>query len=440
MAFLDFLRRKELCEIRTLNEQISELAADLDTAKSEINSLSKFKNISDLDKERQKLLSEMSDIQCEINNLHKQINELTITIEEKKAEIIELDDTILLQDFGMYSPIYDFANSELYKERLDKIRQIQKEMIKDGTAAVCDTMWTVDGSITKGRAMANQNVKQIIRCFNDECDLLISKVKFNNIVVYKERIKKSYEALNKMNSKNTVHLTVKYLTAKIDELNLAYEYALKKQQEKEEQKRIREQLREEAKLQKEIEEARKDISKEQKHYENALQKLLQQINVCDSTETEYLLERKSQIENHLAELNASLKDIDYREANKRAGYVYVISNIGSFGENVYKIGMTRRLDPMERVDELGDASVPFCFDVHAMIFSEDAPTLEAALHRAFENKKVNMINGRREFFAVTLSEIEEVVKANFDKTVDFIQMPEANQYRESLKIRKALGS
>ena len=156
-------------------------------------------------------------------------------------------------------------------------------------------------------------------------------------------------------------------------------------------------------------------------------------------EREVLLEKKEEIEKHLSDLDIAIKDIDYREANKRAGYVYVISNIGSFGENIYKIGMTRRLDPMERVDELGDASVPFKFDVHAMIFSDDAPTLEASLHHAFENKKVNMINGRREFFRVTLDEIENVVKANYDKTVEFIKIPQAEQYRESQKLIERLN-
>ena len=111
-----------------------------------------------------------------------------------------------------------------------------------------------------------------------------------------------------------------------------------------------------------------------------------------------LLEKKAQLESHIKDIEKAIADIDYRQANMKAGYVYVISNIGSFGPNVYKIGMTRRLDPQDRVDELGDASVPFNFDVHAMIFSDDAPALEAALHRAFEDRKINMVNTRREFF------------------------------------------
>ena len=144
------------------------------------------------------------------------------------------------------------------------------------------------------------------------------------------------------------------------------------------------------------------------------------------------------VENELSNIDKSIKDIDYSEANQQAGYVYVISNVGSFGENIYKIGMTRRLEPQDRVAELGGASVPFQFDVHAMIFSDNAPALEAALHRAFEDRKLNMVNTRREFFYVTLDEIKQVVKENFDKTVEFIDFPDAEQYRTSLKMREQL--
>lgn len=139
----------------------------------------------------------------------------------------------------------------------------------------------------------------------------------------------------------------------------------------------------------------------------------------------------------LNKIDKEFADVDYREANQRAGYVYVISNIGAFGENVYKIGMTRRLDPQDRVDELSDASVPFNFDVHAMIFSNDAPKLEAALHNAFADRKLNFVNQRREFFNVTLDEIKQVVRENYDKSVEFVELAPAEQYRESLKLKAA---
>ena len=156
----------------------------------------------------------------------------------------------------------------------------------------------------------------------------------------------------------------------------------------------------------------------------------------ENPEDAELLKKKDELENHLSDIDKAIKDIDYREANQRAGYVYVISNIGAFGENVFKIGMTRRLEPQDRVDELGDASVPFNFDVHAMIFSDDAPALENALHKAFEHKKLNMVNTRREFFNVTLDEIKDVVKKNYDKTVEFIDVADAEQYRISQKMKQ----
>ena len=219
-------------------------------------------------------------------------------------------------------------------------------------------------------------------------------------------------------------------------MQLAFEYAQKKQQEKEEQREIKARMREEAKLQKEIEETRKKLEKEQTHYLNALAKINSQLLEASETEKEALLKKKQELEEKINDTEKAIKDVDYREANKRAGYVYIISNIGAFGKDIYKIGMTRRLDPMERVYELGDASVPFNFDVHAMIFSDDAPKLEHALHKAFEDRKLNMVNQRREFFNVSLDEIKEVVKNNYDKTVEFIDLPSAEQFRISEKMRK----
>lgn len=450
MGLLDIFKRKELDLIQTLQKDLECAKQKSAELEKRCESLSKFSEIADLDKEKKNIIAQISsekdsfqeekkNLILQIENLKIESDGLTESIKEKRKQIVELDENILLQDFGMYSPIYDFATSEGYKDRLDAIRTEQKNMILNKKAATCSEVWTINGSEAQGRVMTNQNIKQILRCFNDECDMLISKVKFNNVTAYTDKIRKSFDALNRMNSKNAVSLSTSYLNLKIEELQLAYEYAVKKQQEKDEQRRIREQMREEAKLQKELEEARKDIEKEQKHYSNALSKINEQLEKCDDVEKDVLLEKKAEIEGHLSSLDKAMEDIDYRQANKRAGYVYIISNIGSFGENVYKIGMTRRLDPMERVDELGDASVPFKFDVHALIFSDDAPALETALHHAFENKKVNMINGRREFFNVTLDEIEEVVKANYDKTVEFVKIPEAEQYRETKKILEQIN-
>lgn len=396
--------------------------------------------------EIQRLTAEKASIQAEIESskelrqrIAKEICSLNDEIERKKSFIIFLDDETLYQDFGLYTPIYNLMNSQMYKDELAAVRERQKTMIKNNTAVNFPTNFTYNNSLSQGKKLVADNVKQILRAFNNECEAIIDKVKFNNVESIRKRIIKSREDLNKLNSKMHIYITASYLNLKLQEMNLCYEYAIKKQEEKEEQKRIREEQREAQKLQKEIEEARKTSEKERNHYKNALRRLETQLQSANEAERAILEERRLEMQQQLNNIEEEIKKIDYREANQRAGYVYIISNIGSFGENVYKIGMTRRLEPMDRVDELGDASVPFAFDVHAMIFSDDAPALEAALHRAFDDKKVNMINTRREFFHVTLEEIEEVVKKNFDKTVEFTKIPNAEQYRESQMIRRQLG-
>ena len=391
-------------------------------------------SIVDLKKEITKLEDKKTNLNIEITNLDQQIA-------QKKNLIIELDDEILFQDFSLYKPIYDFATSDEYKERLDKIRANQKIMIKNKTAVNYFDGWTVDGSKVKGRKMTNDNIKQILRCFNSECENVIDRVKFNNFDSMKARIQKAFDSLNSLNSTNRVQLTQAFLNLKLDELSLAYEYQRKKQDEKEEQKRIRAELREQALVEKELEEARKNTLKDKEHYEKAINKITTQIELeNDEIKKQELLNKKIELENQLSEITKKLEDIEYRQKNQKAGYVYIISNIGAFGENVYKIGMTRRLEPEERISELSDASVPFNFDIHAMIFTDDAPALENALHKAFENKKVNMINQRREFFNVTLDEIKKVVKDNFDKTVEFKDTAPAEQYRETLKIKNNLNT
>ena len=356
-------------------------------------------------------------------------------LETLQKQIIAAEETIEMESFSLYRPKYGFATSDEYKDRLEKVRTAQKEMIKNKTAATCSTEWTVNGSKAEGRKQTEDNIKLFLRSFNNECDIAISDVRFSNFDRCEARIQKSYETINKLGRVSNISISPRYLTFKMDELHLAHEYALKKQQEKEEQAEIRRQQREQAKLEKEIAEARKAAEKEKQHNEQAVSNIEAQIFACTDAEERAALEaRREEIKNGLASVEDKLADIDYRQSNQRAGYVYIISNIGAFGENVYKIGMTRRLNPMERVDELGDASVPFSFDVHAMIFSADAPALEAALHHAFDDRRVNKVNLRREYFRVSLDEIKEVVRKNHDKTVEFVDVAAAEQYRESLKM------
>lgn len=313
---------------------------------------------------------------------------------------------------------------------------MQKAMIKDGSAVSGSADWQVNGSAVRGRKMIKDMQKLLLRAFNSECDEIINKVKYNNYDSSVKKMERSFNTIAKLGVTMAISITSDYYDLKIQELQLALEYQTQKQHEKEEKAELRAQQREEARLQKELKEQRKNIDKERKHYEQALSNINHQISTASDDNIEDLNQKKEEIIQSLSEIDTKIKDIDYREANQKAGYVYVISNIGSFGEGIYKIGMTRRLNPQDRVDELGDASVPFKFDVHAMIFSEDAPALEAALHRAFEDRKLNLVNQRREFFRVSLDEIKDVVKNNFDKTVEFVDVPDADQYRISLKLRE----
>jgi hypothetical protein len=373
---------------------------------------------------------------AEISRANETLVKIDTSIKEKRTQLLDIDEQILFEEFSLYKPKYDLTNSDEYKLKLDAIRQTQKDLIKNGKAVSGNMNWTVNNSAAQGKKMVSDMQKLLLRAFNSECDELIGRVTYSNIEQSEKRITAACENISKLGRIMQISISWDYQKAKLNELYLVFEYRQAKQREKEEQKELRAQMREEAKLRKEIEETRKKVEKEQKHYQNALKTVLSQLSTASDVERAVLEEKKKELEDQLGEIAKNIQDIDYREANAKAGYVYIISNIGAFGENIYKIGMTRRLDPTERVDELGDAVVPFDFDIHAMIFSDDAPALEAALHKAFENKKLNMVNHRREFFAVTLDEIKEVVRKNYNNSVEFIELAPAQQYRESMKLKE----
>jgi len=264
-------------------------------------------------------------------------------------------------------------------------------------------------------------------------------VKWNNINQMKERMQKLFDAINKLGEGFNVYLNNQYLDLKRKELILEHEYQTKRQKEKEEMRAIQEELREEEKAKREFEQAQKEAEKEEANYQKALDKARKEMELATGEKHDKL---QAQIERLEQELKAAQEKkeraLSMAQQTKR-GHVYIISNIGSFGENVYKIGMTRRLEPTDRIRELGDASVPFLFDIHAMIYSDEARTLEYELHKAFTNKKVNMLNYRKEFFNVTLDEIEQQIKT-IGIDAEFSRLPEAMEYRETLAILERLNS
>lgn len=399
-------------------EENKQLQADLEIT---LRSITDLNHLSELEKKR-------LEIRELINSLEKQAR-------EKQDQIVVMDDEILYQSFGFYQPKYNLESSEEYKNTLELIREKQKKLVKDQKATHHSDNWQLDGSLSKGRTMNNNNIKLTLRAFNNECDTAISKVKFNNIESVEKRIRSAMDTLNKVNKHNKITITQQYLDLKLKELYLAYEYEQKKEEEREEQRRIKEQIREEQRVLQEIQKMKEKIEKEESHFNQALSKLHAQLSAAGDEKKADIEEKIKEIEAQLSLLEKSKENVLDREQNTRAGYVYVISNIGSFGENVYKIGMTRRLEPLDRVKELGDASIPFTFDVHAMIFSDDAPKLEAALHRSFHSQRLNRINERKEFFAVTLNEIEEVVRRNHNNTIEFTKIAEAQEYRQTLNLK-----
>lgn len=381
------------------------------------------------------LETKLTHLNEEIAQRTEKIKVLDGKIAEKSKELLVIDEDMLLESFALYKPKFSFQSSDEYKKRLDLIREKQKALIKTGTAASGSQNWTVNNSKRDGKKMVNDMIKLVLRSFNNECDYCVDHVKFNNIESSVKRINQSFDALNKLGTIMQVSISQEYKQAKLEELYLAFEYQRKKQEEKEEQKKAREELREQQKLEREIRMAREKILKEKKHFASAVQELeLRLLTVSDETEKALVSEKLEEVRQKMLELDKEEKIIDYREQNAKAGYVYIISNLGAFGENIYKIGMTRRLEPMDRIDELGDASVPFSFDVHALIFSENAPELESKIHQRFHNTRLNKLNSRKEFFRADINEIEKVIKDNYDKVVDILKEAPAEQYRESLKL------
>ena len=225
---------------------------------------------------------------------------------------------------------------------------------------------------------------------------------------------------------------------KLEELHLVHEFQERKQAEVEEQRAIREQMREEERARRELERAQIEAERDADRYGKALEKARSEAEKATGEKQSKLMLEIERLQTMLAEATAQRERAKSQAELTRSGYVYIISNLGAFGENVYKIGMTRRLDPMDRVVELSDASVPFPFDVHALIYSDDAPGLENALHRAFHARRVNLVNLKKEFFKTSLEEIAEIA-GQHKADVHFTLAAEAADWRKSESMRLATG-
>jgi hypothetical protein len=358
--------------------------------------------------------------------LRRRISELEAEVTRLQADAaggatVELDDERILQEVGIYRYHHPLENAAEYKAELNELSQQIKTMVTASDAVLASDMFTYNNSLAKGRKMTTEFSKLMLRAYNAEADNCIRALRAGNVLTAKNRLAASVTLIAKLGAMMEMRINPDYHELRLRELELTADYLMKVQVEKEEAREERERLREERKAEQELAAERARLKKEREHYLNALQAL------SDSNDPTAIAD----LNDRLHEIDEAIEQNDYRSANIRAGYVYVISNRGALGPNIVKIGLTRRLEPMDRVRELGDASVPFPFDVHAMFFADDAVTVEADLHRAFADRRVNVINQRREFFFATPAEVRTVLLEQVGNLLEFAEEPEATQYLQS---------
>jgi hypothetical protein len=343
-----------------------------------------------------------------------------------RKQIVETEDLALLQEAGVYHYTHPLTDAVAYEKELSRIEERVKEMNrKDSGAILASTNWTVNGSKREGAAMVRDFSKLMLRAFNAEADNLVRTLKPYKLGASVDRLEKVAGTIEKLGRTMDIRIADDYKALRIKELQLTADFLEKKAEEKEAERVERERLKEERKVQQEIEKERARLEKEKQHYSNAISALVQK---GDQAGADRLL-------SELQEVEKAIADVDYRAANIRAGYVYVISNIGSFGERMVKVGLTRRLDPMERIKELSDASVPFNFDVHAVFFSKDAVTIETSMHNRLADCRVNTVNLRREFFRATPLEVKAHLAELAGELLEFHDTPEAIEYRQSVRLQ-----
>lgn len=343
-------------------------------------------------------------------------------LDELRARVVVSEDLAVLQEAGVYEYSHPLDDSVAYKAALAKLKDRTKTMNrKDGGAVEATTSFTMNGSATEGRKMVTEFSKLLLRAYNNEADNLVRGMKPYKLSTSRDRLTKSRATIEKLGRSMDIRISNTYHRLRLRELELTADHLNKVAQEKEREREEKARLREERQAQAELDRERARLDKERQHYMNALAALR------DKGDDEGAQRLQGQID----DVGLAMESVEQRAANVRAGYVYVISNLGSFGKRMVKVGMTRRLDPMDRVRELSDASVPFNFDVHALHFSDDAVGVEAEMHRRLADQRVNRVNLRREFFFASPAEVRELLSSVAGDLLQYEETPEAAEYRQS---------
>ena len=401
---------------------------------------------------------ELQALKASAERLASEVKENTSKLEAMKEKIANITEGVsvrsrelqhLMEKLDLYNridelvgngffeiPEYLYETSARFSEEIKRVRLKQKDLIKNKAAVEYPASTIITSDKAHNRKILDGQVKLMLSSFNIECDTLIGKVSPSSYPRTLERIEKLANTLEKTAATLHCGFNIDYIKLKYEECTLQYQFTLRRQEEQDEQRLIREQIREEQKAIKEYERAIFQAEKEEKLYRDMLHRAREELGKV-SDENRLIAEQKiADLEQQLADAEAKEERAKSMAEQTRKGHVYVISNVGSFGEDVYKIGLTRRLEPMDRVKELGDASVPFSFDVHAMIYVEDAPSLETALHREFTRSRVNAVNLRKEFFRTDLHSIKKAVERIAGTDAEFKMTALAEDYYETRRLQE----
>ena len=418
-------------ELPKANKEIEKLNVDIEQKQRLLNQLEHQTNdLQRMEASRQTIEQAFS----QLPDKQKSLSDLEVQLEELKSELSLYTDMKSYVDYGLYTlPTYGEVTSKAYNQKLKSIREEQKIMLRQTTAYTYPDYIEITGNPTYDKSLVKNQGYLLILAFNSESDYLISKINSNNYEAVLTRIEKLAEKLEKRLISLEIGISLDYVELKMQECTIYYQYTYQKIAEADEQRDIKVQMREEEVADREIQKALKEAKRDEQMVREAMNKVRKELAYASA-------EQKQQYESHLQELTERLVEAESRKERSlsmaqqtKRGHVYIISNIGSFGEDIYKIGMTRRLEPLDRVKELSSASVPFVFDVHAMIYSEDAPALEKELHSYFDLASMNKVNSRKEFFEITLQEIRDYVE-EAGLEAHWTMAADATEYRQSLSI------
>lgn len=340
-------------------------------------------------------------------------------VKDEREELILLDDDAVLQSVGIYQYRHPLEDSVQYRDRLRELAVKLAEHVRSGDAISASRDFTMEGSISKGAKLTSDLSKLMLLAYNSEAGSCIRAMRVGNLNTAVERLNRIKDRISRLGRLMQLQISESFHELRLEEIELTSDFLVRKQEEKEAAREERARLREEKRVMKELAEERERLDKERSHLEAVLSQLHQRGD--DDPE----------LTRRLAEVDSAIEANDFRAANIRAGHVYVISNRGAFGPGVVKIGLTRRLTPRERIDELSGAAVPFRFDIHCLFFSEDAVGLEAELHRHFADRRVNMVNSRKEFFFATPGEVRAVLAEKSGALVEFVESAEALEFLQS---------